>query len=81
MTSFIETANSRETSPEIMEAILAVAGGDEKRAKMIWEDGGSEEELIAIWERVTNNGLHDATDFFWGSEGSRWANGILAKGN
>ena len=37
--------------------------------------------MIAIWERVTNNGLRDATDFFWGSEGSRWANGILAKGN
>ena len=80
MTKFLETADSRETSSEIMEAILAVAGGSEKRAEKIWENGGSEEELIAIWELVTNNGLRDATEFYWGSEGSRWANEILAKG-
>ena len=71
MSKFIDSANSRETDPAIMEAILYVAGGDEADAVRIWEEP-SREELLAIWERVTRNGLRDATDFCWGSAGSAW---------
>ena len=71
MSKFIDSANSRETDPAIMEAILYVADGDEADAVRIWEEP-NREELLAIWERVTRNGLHDATDFYWGSAGSDW---------
>lgn len=74
MTNFIETASSRETSVELMEAILRVAGDDEARAEQIWEDGPTDAELVAIVEIVTNNGMYETTDFFWGAEGNDWAN-------
>ena len=72
MKTFIETGDSRETSKEIMEAIVFVAGGDSAEAVRIWEEP-TEAELLAIWERVTQNGLHDASEFCWGCEGSKWA--------
>ena len=74
--NFIETADSRETSREIMEAIRAVAGS-ETAAVRVWE-APSYEEALAVWERVTNNGNTDSTDFCWGAAGSAWAaaNGI-----
>jgi hypothetical protein len=71
MTNFINTAESRETSPEIMEAIMYVAGNDAEAVR-VWEEP-TEPEMLAIWERVTKNGNLDASDFCWGAEGSRWA--------
>jgi hypothetical protein len=64
-TTFLESRHSRETCIEIMEAILHVAGGDGDEAARIWEDP-SDRELLAIWERVTKNGLRDAREFPWG---------------
>lgn len=75
MKTFIETADSRETSKEIMEAIMFVAGGDSSEAVRIWEEP-TEAELLAIWERVTQNGLHDASEYCWGADGSKWASSI-----
>jgi hypothetical protein len=72
MTTFLETAEIRKTSPEIMEAILAVAGGDEKTAERVW-DSPTPEEGIAIWERVTGNGSRDDREYYWGAYGDRWA--------
>ena len=72
MSKFIESANSRETSPEIMEACLWLARDDEDAAVRIWEDP-TEPELLAIWERVTNNGLIPSEDFCFGAAGSQWA--------
>ena len=74
---FLETADSRETSIELMASILAVADGNETDAARIWEDP-SEAEMLAIWERVTQNGLHDASEYCWGAEGSKWADNITA---
>ena len=73
---FIDTASSRETSVEIMEAILAVAGSETEAAR-VW-DAPTYPEALAIWERVTSNGLRDSTDYCWGAAGSDWAaeNGI-----
>ena len=72
MTSFIETAASRETSEELMEAILRVAGNDENRATKIWEDGPTDAELVAIVEIVTGNGRTKTTDYCWGAAGTQW---------
>lgn len=71
MDNFISTADSRETSIEVMEAIRAVAGSDEAAVR-VWEDP-SYEEALAVWERVTNNGLRDSTNYCWGASGSNWA--------
>lgn len=78
MSEFIESAASRETSTELMEAILKVAQDDESRAEDIWEDGPSDAELTAIVEIVTKNGMYDTTDFFWGAAGSNWEEALSA---
>ena len=71
MSQFLESAASRETSPEIMEAILYVAGS-EKLAVGVWE-APSEAEALAVWERVTRNGLRESADYCWGAAGAAWA--------
>lgn len=70
---FIESAESRQTSPELMAAILAVAGGDEWQAEMILEHGPTSAELVAIVEIVTRNGMYETTGFYWGGCGEHWA--------
>lgn len=72
MATFIDTADSRQTSPEIMAAILKVAGSEE-RAVDIWENGPTSGELVAIVEIVTGNGVGDTHDYFWGWAGTKWA--------
>ena len=64
-------ADSLETSVEIIEAIGYITDDDEQDMMAIWESP-SVEELRAIWERVTGNGLKDSTDYFWGEQGSNW---------
>lgn len=76
MTNFIETAESRQTSPELMEAILRVANGNEAIAERIWEDGPTSVELVSIIEIVTCNGAYDTTDFLWGDMGENWAESL-----
>ena len=71
MNTFIDTADSRETSREIMEAILFVARNDESVADRIWSDP-TDAELIAIYERATKNGLIDASDLYWGASSNKW---------
>jgi hypothetical protein len=73
MSKFLATASSRETSPELMEAILFAAGGNEEIAESIWTHGPNSAELVCIVERVTKNGLHKTTDFNWGAAGGNWA--------
>jgi hypothetical protein len=74
--AFIATADSRETSPKIMETIAFFAR-DEREAVALWEgDGfGVVCHPSDIWERVTNNGLADLadpTDYCWGAAGANW---------
>lgn len=69
--NFVDTAASRETDPAVMEAIRIVAGSD-SAAERVWADPTAEEAL-AIWERVTNNGLRDSSEYCWGAAGSKWA--------
>tara|TARA_R110000868_G_scaffold21909_4_gene90603 strand:- start:243 stop:467 length:225 start_codon:yes stop_codon:yes gene_type:complete len=73
MTKFIETSASRETSPELLAAILRCAGDDEARAEQVWADGPTGAELVAIVEIVTQNGVYPTTDFYWGDAGTSWA--------
>ena len=77
-TEFITTADSRETSAEIMEAILVVAGSDAASVR-VWEEP-TYEEALAVWERVTNNGLIPSADYCWGASGSRWASAVGIEG-
>lgn len=78
MSKFITTAATRETSVELMAAILAVACNDETVAEAIWEDGPTGEQLVAIVEIVTENGLTETTDYCWGVMGSRWHRALTA---
>ena len=71
---FVDGADSRETSVELMEAIRYVAGSNEAAVR-VWENP-SEPEMLAIWERVTKNGLVPSADFCWGAAGSQWAEDI-----
>tara|TARA_R110000868_G_scaffold409899_1_gene696450 strand:- start:39324 stop:39581 length:258 start_codon:yes stop_codon:yes gene_type:complete len=60
------TADSRETSPEVMTAIAFLAR-DEAEADAIWNgdiDGIC--HVSDIWENATNNGLIDAETLYWG---------------
>ena len=71
---FIATADSRCTSTEIMEAIAYFAR-DINEAESLWNgDGfGTVAHMSDIVERVTKNGLHDVTGFYWGAAGNKWA--------
>lgn len=63
--STINLADARETSPEIVEACEALGPGV--------LDQPTYEEALAVWERVTGNGLRPSTDYVWGDSGSGWA--------
>lgn len=59
------------TSPEILSAIKWLAR-DSAEEHRIWQDP-TEEEVLAIFERVTQNGLIPATEFVWGESDNQWA--------
>ena len=73
MNTFLHTADSRQTSPELLAAILYVAGGNETLAEQIWRDGPDEDEIVSIIEIVTGNGRVPTTAFHWGNLGPYWA--------
>ena len=77
--AFIATADSRETSPEIMQTIAFFAR-DINEAEALWNgDGfGVVCQVSDLWENVTNNGLVDATDFCWGAAGRNWMDALDA---
>lgn len=64
---FIATADSRETSPELMDAIAFFAR-NEAEAVALWEgDGiGVAATMTDVWERATGNGREDDTQIMWG---------------
>jgi len=78
--AFIATADSRETSPEIMEAIAFFARNTAE-AEALWRgDGlGKIANPSDIWEHATNNGLRPASDYAWGDAGYDWARAIGAE--
>ena len=69
------TLDNTETSHEILDAIIVLAGGNVPEAYAIWNDP-EREELLTIWQRVTHNGTLPAAQFCWGSSGRRWAMSI-----
>jgi hypothetical protein len=76
MAKFMQTADAKETSVELMEAILMAAGGDEEKAEAIWANGPTSGELVAIVEIVTKNGMYETTDFAWGAAGENWESSL-----
>jgi hypothetical protein len=72
--AFIATADSRETSRQIMEAIAAFAANADE-AKVIWEVGienWDERSARAFVDTATRDGQVDAADLVWGAAGSNW---------
>ena len=69
MTDFLNSAASRETSQEIIDAIWKLAGGDEKLAKKIW-NAPSEPQQVDILDMIKE--LGDPEDFVWGDHGDQW---------
>lgn len=69
---FIASVASRETSPEIMEAITFFAR-NLNEAEALWNgDFAGICNPSDLWENVTNNGRLDATNFAWGAAGCDW---------
>lgn len=64
---FVATADSRETSKEVMEAIVYFAKS-EAEAVALWEGDaiGDAADLTDIWEKATGNGRLSDDDLFWG---------------
>lgn len=64
---FIASANTRETSREVMEAIAFFARSTEE-ADALWNGDsiGKIANLSDIWENATNNGSRDDEELFWG---------------
>jgi hypothetical protein len=69
---FLATADSRQTSVELMEAIWQLARGDAVTAEALW-NAPTDDTILDIQEIVTKNGRLEASDFFWGASGSNWA--------
>ena len=60
------TANSRETSPEVMTAIAFLAR-NEAEAEAVWNgDMGGICYPYDVWEAATKNGLIDDETLYWG---------------
>ena len=72
-TAWIATADSRETSREIMQAIAFFARNQDE-ANRLWSGDGFGEICHAsdLWEHVTGNGRRDASEFCWGAAGHKW---------
>lgn len=70
---FIATADSRETSPEIMQAIVFFARSTGE-AEALWNGDGFGDVCNPsdLWERVTGNGARAADEFCWGAAGAKW---------
>ena len=72
---FLTSGDSRETSQEIINAIWSISNKTDIDAERIWENPNPD-ELLAIWETVTKNGLLLATDFAWGASGYQWGESV-----
>jgi len=67
--NFLKSADSRETSQEIIDAIWKIAGGDEKLAVKIWNEP-TESQHIDVLDMIKED--HEPDELFWGEHGSRW---------
>jgi hypothetical protein len=64
---FIASADSRETSRRVMQAIAFFAR-DTAEAEAVWRGDDLDRvcRLSDVWEHATGNGRHDDTELFWG---------------
>jgi hypothetical protein len=63
---FLATADSRETSPQVMAAIAFLARNITE-AEAVWNgDMGGICHPSDLWEAATSNGLIDAETLYWG---------------
>ena len=77
MKTFIETADSRETSKEIMERSCSWQSGDSAEAVRIWEEPTEAETACYLGSSYAKTHcLQTRIRFFWGCDGSKWADSI-----
>lgn len=74
---FLDSADSYQTSIEIMEAIVKIASNPVE-ALDIWAEP-NDVELLRVWEIVTKNGNIHSGSFFWGRAGVGWAQDLTPK--
>jgi hypothetical protein len=67
--AFIASADSRETSPEVMRA-MAFFARDLAEAEALWNGDGFGRicHVSHLWEAATGNGRIDADTLFWGGK-------------
>lgn len=67
--AFIASAASRKISPNIMEAIAFHAQTTQEAEDFLKSDARTLLNMLSVWEDVTDGGRHDASGFFWVSDG------------
>jgi len=72
---FLNSGDSRKTSQEIINAIWSLSRGDEVESERIWTEP-DQDELLAVWEIVTGNGLRAAAEYCWGASGNQWGDAV-----
>ena len=75
MRTFSHSGDSRETSQEIIDAIWSISDRTDVDAERIWTEP-EPNEMLAIWEIVTGNGLRATTDYCWGASGGAWGDAV-----
>ena len=75
MTTFLHSGDSRDTSQEIMAAIWSISDKTDADAARIWTEPDPN-ELLAVWEIVTGNGLRAAAEYCWGASGYQWGDAV-----
>lgn len=73
MNTFIESAAEKNTSVEILEAILHISKNYEDVAELCWETGLIKALMNIVIKMVTQDGKLDTTEFHWGNAGTEWA--------
>lgn len=75
MDRFLSTAEMRNTSRKIMEAI-GLLGTDESESELvrIWEEPTCDEKYFVL-NKVTKDGS-SPDDYSWGAAGERWADNL-----
>lgn len=69
MSTFIESADSRETDIVIMNAIYEIADNNDEIADRIWGEP-TKSEIERVVRIVSEHG--ETTEFCWGAAGSNW---------
>ncbi len=72
--TFIDSAQARDTDPQVLQVILHLADGNEGEAERIWR-APTNMELIEVFVLLTERKL-DPESLRWGPLGYLWSRGL-----